>query len=81
MFSGNSPEKLGLKKGFATFISASAFSALYGVTDEIHQYFVPTRWCTFPDVVTDIAGGITGVLIFLVCARLYFEPHKIQHIS
>ena len=32
-------------------------SALYGVTDEIHQYFVPMRQADVWDVVADAAGA------------------------
>jgi len=63
-------------RGIATFSWASAFSALYGVSDEIHQYFVPTRYCTFLDVVTNIAGSILGALVFLVCTHVYFDLSK-----
>lgn len=47
------------------FSVSSAFSASYGVLDEFHQSFVPTRCCTVVDMLVDLAGSITGVLIFL----------------
>jgi VanZ family protein len=34
------------------------FTALYGVTDEIHQYFVPNRHSDFFDWLADILGAI-----------------------
>lgn len=55
--------------GFVTFASSSVFSVLYGISDEIHQYFVPTRYCTVFDMFIDAAGSLTGVLIFLVYAK------------
>ena len=54
-------------RGFVAFSSSSVFSALYGVLDEIHQYFVPTRYCTAPDMLINMAGSATGVLVFFVC--------------
>jgi len=41
-----------------------AFSALYAVSDEIHQYFVPGRACWLLDVGIDTCGAIFGVIIF-----------------
>ncbi|MBN2310867.1 MAG: VanZ family protein [Candidatus Hydrogenedentes bacterium] len=40
------------------------FAALYGVSDEIHQAFVPTRTFDLVDIVADGAGalGVLGVL-------------------
>lgn len=37
--------------------------ALYAVSDEIHQYFVPGRNCKLRDVIIDSCGVLTGVLI------------------
>ena len=47
-------------------ISFSIFTAIfYGISDEIHQYFVPTRWCTIEDMLIDSLGVICGVFIYL----------------
>jgi len=44
--------------------------ALYAVTDEIHQYFVPGRAMRYCDVFIDTAGVLTGVLlVYIVSAR------------
>ncbi len=42
--------------------------ALYAVSDEIHQYFVPERACRIFDVFIDTCGSLTGILIFLLIA-------------
>jgi VanZ family protein len=42
---------------------AGIFSALYGVTDEIHQKFVPMRSCEFSDWVADVTGVILGIFL------------------
>ncbi len=44
-------------------------AALYAVTDEIHQRFVPGRYGTWSDVLIDSAGAITGILIYLFISR------------
>ena len=35
---------------------------LFAVSDEIHQYFVPGRYCQLKDVLIDSAGVLTGIL-------------------
>lgn len=44
------------------FLSAGA--------DEFHQYFVPGRHASFWDVLLDVFGGITGMLLFLGIAGI-----------
>jgi len=44
-------------------------SSLYGISDEIHQYFVPYRDADFMDVLADMLGGIMGVYIYQAMAR------------
>ena len=39
-------------------------SALYGVSDEIHQHFVPYRHADFLDVLADIIGSISGAYFY-----------------
>jgi VanZ family protein len=43
-------------------------SSLYGISDEIHQYFVPYRSADLMDVLADILGGIIGVYIYQAIA-------------
>lgn len=38
----------------------------YAGTDELHQYFVPDRCCSFKDVLIDTAGGLTGIVIIIL---------------
>ena len=35
---------------------------MFAVSDEIHQYFVPGRYCQLKDVLIDSAGVFTGIL-------------------
>ena len=46
------------------FTLSVLFSALYGISDEIHQSFVPYRTADYRDVLADILGSILGVYIF-----------------
>lgn len=43
-----------------TSLLVAIISALYGVTDEIHQYFVPYRSATVIDVVKDWIGVLAA---------------------
>jgi len=57
---GNSSLRYGLVG--ITFL----FVVLYGLSDEIHQYFVPGRSATFLDLVVDAVGGLTATF-FMHC--------------
>ena len=39
-------------------------AALYGISDEIHQSFVPYRDGSFWDVIADVLGAICGVYVY-----------------
>lgn len=41
------------------------FASLYGVTDEIHQYFVPTREADVGDIIANVAGAIVVQLVLV----------------
>jgi VanZ family protein len=43
-------------------------SSLYGMSDEIHQYFVPYRDADLMDVLADMLGGLMGVYIYQAVA-------------
>lgn len=42
---------------------ALALAALYGISDEIHQLFVPKRYGRLADVFFDTAGGLAMILL------------------
>jgi VanZ family protein len=46
------------------FMLSVLLSSLYGISDEIHQSFVPYRTSDYRDVLADILGSILGVYIF-----------------
>jgi len=37
-------------------------SIVYGLSDELHQYYIPYRNASFMDFAADTAGSILGVL-------------------
>jgi VanZ family protein len=58
-------ETLPLKRNNVLLIAMSAVSAiLYGISDEIHQYFVPFREADVMDVVANTIGSIGGVYLY-----------------
>ena len=49
---------------------AVAFASLYGITDELHQFFVANRTPDVVDWVADSLGALTGVCLAVGVARL-----------
>lgn len=45
--------------------AAIVLASLYGVTDEVHQVFVPGRVASWQDVLADAAGAAVGQVPFL----------------
>ncbi|MBT4135745.1 VanZ family protein [archaeon] len=52
------------------------FSILYGISDEIHQLFVPNRYFAISDILTDTAGILTSAFIYLILIRSYHNKSK-----
>jgi len=46
-----------------------AATAAFGILDEIHQHFVPGRYCQVIDVVADTIGGSLAALLSAVVGR------------
>ncbi|MCD4719102.1 MAG: VanZ family protein [Desulfobacula sp.] len=46
-------------------IIATLFACLYGLSDEIHQAFVPLRYASACDFLADCAGSLAGCLFYL----------------
>lgn len=40
------------------------FGAVYAISDEVHQLFVPGRGAQLQDVVIDLAGVVLGIVIY-----------------
>ena len=62
-------QTLRIKDNLRLLILASIVSAsLYGISDEIHQYFVPSRDASILDVIANILGAICGVYLYSLWA-------------
>jgi VanZ family protein len=56
---------LGLKQRIIRVMVLSILlSTLYGISDEVHQYFVPSRSAEVADAVADMLGSIAGTWIY-----------------
>ena len=77
-------QTLRFKENLRLLILLSIVSAsLYGISDEIHQHFVPYRDASIFDVIANILGAICGVYLYnlLVSYRRQItdgpsSPHK-----
>jgi VanZ family protein len=45
-----------------TMLLAFLFCALYAISDEIHQMFVPNRYADYIDVLSDVGGAAIGLV-------------------
>jgi VanZ family protein len=48
------------------FLPASIISAIYAISDEVHQYFVPGRSCNIQDFLLDTTGIFLAFLIYSI---------------
>lgn len=57
--------------GIHLFTSASLLSSLYGLSDELHQSFVPGRFATVGDAVADALGSLLGSALAVAVYALF----------
>jgi VanZ family protein len=50
-----------------------AIASIYGIIDEIHQFYVPGRNCNIWDWFADTIGAVLGALIIWFSHRLVFR--------
>ena len=55
--------------------------AVYALSDEIHQIFVPGRACRIFDVFVDSCGALFGILIFVLIALLIIKIKDKRRVS
>ena len=60
------------------FLFTIVFILIYGAVDEVHQLFIPGRWCDFYDWLADSFGGLIGVTIAYLFIRK--ESQKFSNI-
>lgn len=59
-------------------VIALIFVAVFAVTDEYHQSFVPSRDPDPVDWIVDIAGAVAGVSAYSVVAKRFRRSHPPQ---
>lgn len=57
---------------------ALLFCFLYGIGDELHQHFVPTRSCSVDDVFADCLSGLLGIILFHKLFKLCIRKHPLS---
>jgi VanZ family protein len=55
----------------ATALMAWGMAVGYGVTDEVHQMFVPYRTAALDDLVADAAGALAGVALCWAWGKMF----------
>ena len=68
--------KYHVKNKKSLFAMAWGIAALYGVFDELHQYFIPGRVCSVRDMLINAAGAMAGVVVGLVLISLIAVRRK-----
>ncbi len=53
------------------------FSSFYGLSDEIHQYFVPFRYFDWFDLLADVIGSILGVIAIIHFEKMFSKRFKL----
>jgi VanZ family protein len=61
------------------FLLAIIISIIYAISDEFHQLFVPGRYCSLSDVLTDSAGILFAGLLYTI--RIKFKNKTLQDIE
>lgn len=59
-----------IKRGKGLYFLTVVWVFVSGACDEIHQLFVPGRWCSFWDMCLDTCGGAFGLLLCVIAARI-----------
>lgn len=59
-----------MKRGRRLYLLTVAWVFVSGACDEIHQLFVPGRWCSFWDMCLDTCGGAFGMLLCVIAAKI-----------
>lgn len=49
------------------------FSCLYAISDEVHQLFVPGRYCAIADMAIDTCGATIGILLIHLITKRWLK--------
>ena len=56
------------KKSYGILLVLS-ITLLFGISDEIHQYFVPNRSMELGDIISDLIGIIFGIFVYTLFTK------------
>ncbi len=51
------------------FLLSFVFAAIYGITDELHQLYVPGRAASIGDIIADFIGAFSGSCLASIAIR------------
>lgn len=60
-----------LKRGKGLYLLTVVWVFVSGACDELHQLFVPGRWCSFADMCLDTCGGAFGLMLCVIVGKLW----------
>lgn len=63
------------EKKYSVFFLGFSLAVLYGILDELHQFFVPGRTCTIVDVGYDSFGILISSMFYLVLLNRNPKPN------
>jgi VanZ family protein len=63
--------------GWPVLLAAFGLTVLYGISDEVHQLFVPGRFGRVADVLFDAGGALAMVLLLRFSRRLRNFPENL----
>jgi len=66
-------EGLALMRGRGGYILPGVITVLYGLSDEFHQSFIPSRDANVHDLLADVCGAIIGAAIVAALMRLSWQ--------
>lgn len=70
------PDGLRRRRPCRVALTVSLFSFLYGISDELHQSFVPGRDASLPDVAADAAGAALAVSVWFAAEAMQRRSAK-----
>lgn len=68
-----------MSRGKRLYLLTIVWVALSASADEIHQLFVPGRYCSFGDVCLDTCGGIFGMLACILGSKIFCRKKAQQN--
>lgn len=61
-----------------SFLVAAGSAVVFGLTDEIHQAYVPSRVASVGDLIADTLGALAGAALYLSFAKLRDKKRRVE---